>query len=433
MTLTRLFVRGAPPGDLRRRYLQAIRLRAFTPLDPEGESAEASGWCVMERPFDLEFDAAKVFEDRFVVLGFRIDRYRIPAALIRAQLLEDEARILAKTGKNRVSRNERLELRDKIVLKLRKRFPPSTRAVDLVWDLDAGTVLFFTHAKRTIADACALFEKTFGLELDEDSPYLAVSRCQLPERIARKVAKVAPLSLGPAARKQASAEPAARSEEPDPDSDATGEGERDELFERIETTRFLGPEFLLWIWLRNEFSKQALQLDDAGSEFHVWLDRTLTFESALDRHERVTIAGAAPADGEEARAAVRAHKFPVRSRIVMQSPEREYALVLVAQRLQIASARLPAVIAGDSDEAFLERMALAEGLFSALDRLYGLFLRDRLGEPWTGWERAIASWLEGESVPAAVLQKLAGQKVTPRSPPHAARGRGRARAEAGSD
>ncbi|MFZ5895675.1 MAG: hypothetical protein ACOY0T_31750 [Myxococcota bacterium] len=403
LTLTRLFVKGSPPRDFRQRFLQAIRLRMFQPLKPDDGAIESSGWCVMERPFDLEFDAGKVYDDHYVMLGLRIDRFRIPAAMIRSQMADEEQRILSKTGKNRLSRNERLELRDKIVMKLRKKFSPSTRSIDMVWDIDQGLVMFFTHSRRVLADFSALFEKTFGLELDEDSPYLAAERAQLPERVFKRLNDIEPLRLSKpsAEEKRAEAEAAAKAE-----SEAEADEEKDELFQRIETTRFLGPEFLLWIWLRGEFVNAGVELGEAGTH-QVWLDRQLVLESPLDKNERVTIRGAAPADGEEAREAVRARKFPVRARIAIQGAEHEFATGLDAPRFAIASASVPSVMNADASEAFLERMTLAGILFSTLDQLYAAFLSERLSDVWQeGWEPAIKTWVTGESVSGSILQRL---------------------------
>lgn len=416
LTLTRLFVKGALPGDLRQRFLKAVRLRAFQPLKPDDEAVEASGWCVLERPFDLEFQTDNIYEDRFLVLGFRIDRYRVPGSMVRAQLADEEQRLLARTGKNRLSRNERLELKDKIVLKLRRKLTPSTKAIDMVWDLDAKTVLFFSHSRRVLADFTALFQKTFGFEPVEDSPYVAAERLELPARLLSALERVEPVRLSGA--REPLAEPAKRGEEAgakarrkskaDPDEvEDTGESEPgEELFQRIESTRFLGPEFLLWVWLRNEFVQTGVDLGDAG-EFNVWLDQQLTLESPLDRNERVTIRGVAPADGNEAREAVRARKFPVRARVVLHGAERESAFGLLAPRFAIAGGLVPPVPNQDASEAFLERMALSERLFTYVDRLYGVFLGERLSDNWKlAWEPAIAAWLQGDPVPAGILQKL---------------------------
>lgn len=405
-------MKGAPPRDFRQRYLKAIRLRTFVPLKVDDENVESSGWCVMERPFELEFDAGNVYEDQFLVLGLRIDRFRIPAAIIRSQLQQEEQRLLAQSGKNRVSRNERLELKDKIVLKLRKKFTPSTRVLDMVWDLDAGVVMFFTHSRRTLADFAALFEKTFGLELEEDSPYLAASRGGLPESLVRRLTDVEPVRLAKGGHPEATRPTAPKAKAPaksDTKKDEDQDQDDEELLPRIETTRFLGPEFLLWIWLRAEFVTGGLSLDD-DEPYEVWLDRSLTLESPLDRNERVTIRGAAPADGDEAREAVRSRKFPVRSQITLRNATREFSLSLEAPRFAIAGAKVPAVLKTEASEAFIDRMVLAEELFAKLDRLYGTFLRERLSEAWANaWEPAIWAWLAQESVPPSVLAQLASE------------------------
>lgn len=415
LTLTRLYVKGALPSDLRQRYLKAVRLRAFQPLKPDDEAVEASGWCVLERPFDLEFHAANLFEDQFLVLGFRIDRYRVPGAMVRALFADEEQRLLSRSGKNRLSRNERLELKEKIVLKLRRKISPSTKALDVVWDLDGGTVLFFSHSQRTLADFSALFEKTFGLGLVEDSPYVAAERLELPARLAKALEQIEPVRLAGTREPEPPVRPSKAADNASGEAQAADAGEADdaedeevdELFQRIESTRFLGPEFLLWVWLRGEFLQAGVDLGDAG-EFNVWIDQQLILESALDRNERVTIRGVAPADGNEAREAVRARKFPVRARVVLQAAERETAFSLLAPRFAIAGGLVPNVPIEDPSDAFVERMALAQRLFTVIDRLYGVFLSDRLSEAWaTGWEPAIAAWLQGDPVPVSILQKLA--------------------------
>jgi recombination associated protein RdgC len=417
-------VKGTPPKDFRSRFLKAIRLRVFVPLKLDDENVESSGWCVMERPFDLEFDAGNVYEDQLLVLGLRIDRFRIPAAIIRAQMLEEEQRFLAQSGKNRLSRNERLEIRDKIILKLRKKFAPSTRVVDMVWDLNSGVVFFFSHSRRTLADFTALFAKTFGLELDEDSPYLAASRSGIPERLLRGLTEVEPVRLAKGGHVQPTRPvpepPVARKASAKAEAE-TDDAESDELLPRIETTRFLGPEFLLWIWLRGEFVQGGVALDD-DEPYEAWLDRSLVLESPLDRNERITIRGAAPADGDEAREAVRSRKFPVRAQITLRNPTRDFSLTLEAPRFAIGGAKVPAVLKAEAGEAFVERMVLAQELFGLLDRLYGAFLRERLSELWSAtWEPVIWAWLAQESPSPDLLQRLVGEpRARKKRPPRAA-------------
>jgi len=414
LTFTRFFTQGDLPKDLRKRFLEAARLRVFEPLKPDDEALEAIGWCAMERPFDLELDAGKMFHDSYVLLGFRVDRYRIPGALLRSHIADEERRLLERTKKQKLSRNEKVEIKDRVVMRLRKKVLPTSKAIDVVWHLDEGVVLFFGHSKRTLGDFCALFEKTFGMQLLEDSPYAAAARAPLSRELERALKAVEPVSFSNG--RKLLGKPASQAEKPasgEVPPEAAGEG-ADDLLERVETTRFLGPEFLLWLWLRSELVAEPIALRELG-KFDVWLDNHLTLQSDLDPNERVTVRGAQPSGSAEAREAVRAQKFPVRARLALRNDERDFACVLVAQRFAVASGVIPAVLTKDSDDAFVERMSLVEHLNQSLDQLYATFLADRLGDAWRrAWEPAIVSWADGESVPPEILSALARGKATPR-------------------
>ena len=402
LTFTRFFTQGALPKDLRRKFLEAAKLRVFEPLKPEDEALEATGWCVMERPFDLELDSAKMFHDSFVVLGFRVDRYRIPGALLKSQIADEEQRQLARGKKTKLSRNEKLELKARVVMRLRKKVIPTSKAIDLCWHLDSGVVLFFGHSKRMILDFMALFEKTFGLQLLEDSPHAAATRAELPRELERAFKQIEPLSFSSGRKRLGKSSKA----EPEPEaSEATADGEED-LLERVESTRFLGAEFLLWLWLRAEIINKPIPLPEFG-DFEVWLDNQITLQSDIDPNERVTVRGAAPSGSPEAREAVRAQKFPVRARVAIRNEERDFACVLVAHRFAISGGKIPAVLTKDTDDAFQERMTLVERLCQHLDGLYAAFLRDRLSAIWkTAWEPAIVSWADDEPIPTDVLAEL---------------------------
>ena len=410
LTFTRFFTQGALPKDLRRKFLEAAKLRVFEPLKPEDEALEATGWCVMERPFDLELDSAKMFHDSFVLLGFRVDRYRIPGALLKSQIADEEQRQLARGKKTKLSRNEKLEIKDRVVMRLRKKVIPTSKAIDLCWHLDTGVVLFFGHSKRMILDFMALFEKTFGMQLLEDSPHAAATRAELPRELERALKQIEPLSFSSGRKrlgKQSKSEP-----EPEESEAPANASEEEDLLERVESTRFLGAEFLLWLWLRSELVDKPIPLPEFG-DFQVWLDNQIVLQSDIDPNERVTVRGAAPSGSPEAREAVRAQKFPVRARIAIRNEERDFACVLVAHRFAVSSGKIPAVLTKDTDDAFQERMTLVERLCSHLDGLYAAFLRDRLSAIWKeSWEPAIVCWAEDEPIPTDVLAELMRGKHT---------------------
>jgi recombination associated protein RdgC len=418
LTFTRLFVQGKPPKDLRKRYLDAVRLRKFVALLPEDEAAEAVGWCVIERPFDLDLQPDRIFYDRFVTLGFRVDKWKIPGVLLRSQVADEEQRMLSRGSKReKLTRAEKEDIKLRVIGRLRKKILPTSRAFDVLWDLDAGTVLLFTHSARTTEEFAAHFEKTFGLELLADSAYASAGRAELPAALQKVFDKVEPLSFSAARKaKQALEKAAQRAEPAEAAPKSAGKAAADaeeideeqaELIERIETTRFLGPELLLWVWLRQELFNEKVALGKLG-EAEVWLDRKLTLEHILDRAERVAVRGAQPSGSPEAREAVRNLKMPVAARIVLRLEERDFAFDFNATRFLLGGGAVPALLKEEGDDAFLERTALIEQLTSLVDALFAAFLRERLAPSWAkAWQPALSAWVEGENVPASALKEIA--------------------------
>ncbi|HYP88031.1 MAG TPA: hypothetical protein VEQ59_07750 [Polyangiaceae bacterium] len=416
LTFTRLFVQGKPPKDLRKRYLDAVRLRKFTPLAPEDEASEAVGWCVIERPFDLDFQADQIFYDRFVQLGFRVDKWRLPGAMVRAQVADEQQRMLSRAGREKLTRAEKEDIKLRVIGRLRKKILPTSRAFDMLWDLDAGTVLLFTHAARTTEEFQALFQTTFGLELQIDSPYAAAGRAGLSATMQKAFDRVEPLSFAAGRKAKSLLEKAATEREP-AESKARGKADDEEeeeldeeeaaLIERIESTRFLGSELVLWVWLRQELFNEPIALGEHGSA-EVWLDRKLTLEHVLDKTERVAVRGAQPSGSTEAREAVRNMKLPVGTRLVLRLAERDFAFDFNALRFLIGGGAIPALLKEEGDDAFLERTALIEKLTTLLDALFAAFLRERLAPSWAkAWQPALVAWFEGESVPASALKEIA--------------------------
>jgi hypothetical protein len=418
LTFTRLFVQGKPPKDLRKRYLDAVRLRKFTPLAPEDEASEAVGWCVIERPFELDFQPDRIFYDRFVQLGFRVDKWKIPGVLMRSQVADEEQRMLARAGREKLTRAEKEDIKLRVIGRLRKKILPNSRAFDVLWDLDAGTVLFFTHSARATDEFAALFQTTFGLELQVDSPYYAAGRAQLPPALQKVFEKVEPVSFAagrkaksalekPGAKSEPALEAKSRGKASDEDEEEVDE-ETSELIERIESTRFLGAELLLWIWLRQELFNEPVALGKELGEAEVWIDRKLTLEHVLDKMERVAVRGAQPSGSPEAREAVRNMKLPVSARVVLRLAERDFAFDFNAPRFLIGGGAVPALLKEEGDDAFLERTSLIEQLTGLLDALFAAFLRERLAPSWAkAWQPALVAWMEGESVPASALKEIA--------------------------
>jgi hypothetical protein len=154
-----------------------------------------------------------------------------------------------------------------------------------------------------------------------------------------------------------------------------------DLVERIEQNRFVGREFLLWLWFESQLFETNLAPSGQAS-CALWLETRITL--AFDREESVLKCGA-PGGAPEAREALRQGKLPREARIRMISEDREFAWLFKADTLGLASVALPAELTkkdDDAHEVLYERMRLVEALEATLEALWSDFLALRLSEAW---------------------------------------------------
>lgn len=185
ISYSKFFVRGDVPKRFQAPFMKAIRLRTFAPLEVDAEEDSSVGFCAPGNALDLDLSQDKVLFNQYVVLGLRIDKWRIPRTLFRAHYDQAEAELRARSGKEKLSKKDKDELKVRIQRRLRKKVLPSMRAFDLLWDVDRKVTLFWNRSPRVKEELMALFEQTFQLRLDEVSPYVAAKALLDDRQMAR--------------------------------------------------------------------------------------------------------------------------------------------------------------------------------------------------------------------------------------------------------
>lgn len=174
------------------------------------------------------------------------------------------------------------------------------------------------------------------------------------------------------------------------ETDDAGEGKS--LGERIETRRFLGREFLTWLWFESEVFDERFSIDGFG-DCELWLERQITLEATTEAgKEKSRLSGHAPSGTPEAREALRQGKLPIQARVGVRREEQEWALVLDADTLGLSGVKIPALIKGEGEDPFYERIALIEELERAIEALYRQFVVLRLRD---GWSRDVLPAMRG--------------------------------------
>jgi class 3 adenylate cyclase len=197
VTYTKFQVKGEMPESLHQVFMARLRTRAFRALAPEDEDTLSAGWVPIERPYDEEivFRNDGVFFGNYLNLAMRLDAWKFPSALVKAKMVAAERQWKQKTGRERLSRAEKVELRDVVVRKLRRDGVPVTKIADFSWDTESGAVRFFGRSKTLLEHFHELFEKTFGARLVPASPYTIGMLLGLPEEHERALAVVEPSIL----------------------------------------------------------------------------------------------------------------------------------------------------------------------------------------------------------------------------------------------
>ena len=204
-----------------------------------------------------------------------------------------------------------------------------------------------------------------------------------------------------------------------------------QLVDRIEKRRFVGREFLLWLWFESELLDATLSTAAHGS-FGLWLEKRLTLSAGK---QSTRIIGPTPGLGREAKEALLAGQLPESAGVRIAWRNDETGFVLKAEQLAIAGLRLNTVLDQEKEEPasallkgakqqkrgkpkkhvpddeahekFYERMQLTTEFEELLEALYNDFRALRLGERWVrDVVPALRAWARGEQVDAEAYVAL---------------------------
>jgi len=179
-----------------------------------------------------------------------------------------------------------------------------------------------------------------------------------------------------------------------------------DLVDRIETTRFLGGEFVLWLWFSRDVLDGLIEIPGRGT-VEVALESALTLVDPLAEKERVGIRGFDPLGSQEAEHALLRGKLPRKVSLRLGFQQNEWIATLDAASFALSGVKLPALLSEGEEEHFHERMRLLEQLHDLVQGLYRRFLSVRLSPQWPdALLPEMRRWLQGEVMDAEAYQAL---------------------------
>lgn len=161
--------------------------------------------------------------------------------------------------------------------------------------------------------------------------------------------------------------------------------------------KFLGHEFLTWLWHMIETDKEAL-LDPALELEDLYIGNRVVLENSThNREETISIKGD-NAGLEEGLLALQKGAKVTEINLVASAGENEWRFSLKGESLNLSTLKTPetANVEGveDLEGAVLEKIFLYEKAVNLINSLYGKFIKLRLSDAWEGKTvRAIAAWI----------------------------------------
>jgi len=175
-----------------------------------------------------------------------------------------------------------------------------------------------------------------------------------------------------------------------------------DLVDLIEEKRFLGQEFLTWLWWKSEERGGTVFLEDLG-EVGIAFEKHMLLESGEGESSEKLICSGLQTELVEARTGLQVGKKLEQARIVLTQDGQEYSLTLSGALMEFRNVRLPKTEdtdqggSGNVEEAegkILERVYLFEALVKIIHSLFGMFLKIRLGQEWSQQLAKIRDWVK---------------------------------------
>ncbi|XOF33234.1 MAG: hypothetical protein ACL93V_14675 [Candidatus Electrothrix sp. YB6] len=164
-----------------------------------------------------------------------------------------------------------------------------------------------------------------------------------------------------------------------------------DLVELIEEKRFLGQEFLAWLWFKSEERGGSIELPGQG-DILVVFEKHMLLEYGEGPESEKLICRGLQTELKEARAGLALGKKPEQARIKIGSGDYEFNITLTAATMEFRSVRLPKTAGaadGDSDDPdslegqVLERISLFEEGIKLVNELFRLFIKVRTSGAWS--------------------------------------------------
>jgi len=173
-----------------------------------------------------------------------------------------------------------------------------------------------------------------------------------------------------------------------------------DLVDLIAEKRFIGQEFLTWLWWKSEERGGGVLLEGYG-DIVISFEKHMLLEFGEGEYSEKIICSGLQAELREARTGLQMGKKLEQARIKLTYGDYEWNFTLAAALMEFRSVKLPktAETEGSEDNAeevegmILERVFLFEELIRVVNQLFKQFLMVRVSDKWRQEILALRNWV----------------------------------------
>ena len=172
ITIRRYDVQGEIPKDFREDFVNILQAGAFAGFEKNSDAEKVMGWATAQDALDVDLRDFKVLRNEYLLFALRIDTRRVPTSALRLHIRQAEEEHLARSKRPKLSRNEKKEIKTLVRKKLLQQVLPSTKACDILFNINTKRLDFWGTSDKLNAEFMELFEKCFAMRLRPLSPYV---------------------------------------------------------------------------------------------------------------------------------------------------------------------------------------------------------------------------------------------------------------------
>ncbi len=174
-----------------------------------------------------------------------------------------------------------------------------------------------------------------------------------------------------------------------------------DLVDLIAEKRFIGQEFLTWLWFKSEERGGLVEIHGVG-DIVVVFEKHMLLEYGEGESNEKCICSGLQSELQEARTGLKMGKKLEQARLQLISGDYEYNFTLAAALMEFRNVKLPKTAGteeGRTDNAeetegmILERIFLFEELVRLVNALFRVFLEYRTGDGWQEELSKVRAWV----------------------------------------